>query len=185
MVDLNDNNQISESKNNRMFQNTSKFYKTLKNSINDKVVMSLLAIGFVSFLMSASYIDKEMNFLFFIFNTILFVSFAAILNSHWFKFLNIETSYRFKDNIFRDVIISVLCFGIAVEAAFSSTLFVPIFGKVISTTIMLFCYLWLVLGFAMTCHILILKHDIIENRNDRKVHKTSKSEAEAETNQTV
>ena len=135
--------------------------------------------------MSASYIDKEMNFLFFIFNTILFVSFAAILNSHWFKFLNIETLYRFKDNIFRDVIISVLCFGIAVEAAFSSTLFVPIFGKVISTTIMLFCYLWLVLGFAMTCHILILKHDIIENHNDRKVHKTSKSEAEAETNQTV
>ena len=42
--------------------NISKFYKTLKNSINNKVVMSLLAIGFVSFLMSASYIDKEMNF---------------------------------------------------------------------------------------------------------------------------
>ena len=162
--------------------NTSKFYKTLKNSINDKVVMPLLTIGFVSFLMSASYIDKEMNFLFFIFNTILFVSFVAILNSHWFKFLNIETSYRFKDNIFRDAIISGLCFGIALETAFSSTLLVPIFGKVISTTIMLFFYLWLVLGFAMTCHILILKHDIIENFD---VHKTSEFEAEAETNQKV
>lgn len=179
MINLSDNNQIFNS------QKIHKFYKTLKNSINNKVVMSLLAIGFVSFLMSASYIDKEMNFLFFIFNTILFVSFVAILNSHWFKFLNIETSYRFKDNIFRDVIISVLCFGIAVETAYYSTLLVPIFGKLISTIIMLFFYLWLVLGFAMTCHILILKHDIIEKNNDCKVHETSEGEAEVETNHKV
>ena len=34
----------------------------------------------------------------------------------------------------------------------------------------------------MTCHILILKHDIIENLD---VHKTSEFEAEAETNQKV
>lgn len=178
---MNGNKNMSDLINDNQNSYTIKnFYEKLKKSVNNKVVMFFVTVGFVFFLMSASFVDKEMNVWFYIFNTSLFVSFVAILNSHWFKLLNIETSYRFKDNLFRDVIISILCFGIAVDTAFSSTLLVPIFGKLISTTIMLFCYLWLIFGFAMTYHILILKHDIIENRNDRNVHKTSEGEGRAE-----
>lgn len=165
MSDLINNNQNSYT--------TKNFYEKLKKPVNNKVVMFFVTVGFVFFLMSASFVDKEMNVWFYIFNTSLFVSFVAILNSHWFKLLNIETSYRFKDNLFRDAIISILCFGIAVETAFSISLFTSVFGQIINTIIMFVCYLCLIFGFSMTCHILILKHDIIENRNDRKVHKTS------------
>lgn len=166
------NNQTIKTQNSKKNLIPHKFYENLKRFVNNKVVMFSVSLGFICFLMSASYVDKEMNFLFYIFNTCLFVSFAAILNSHWFNLLNIETSYRFKDNIFRDVVISCLCIGITIETAFSSSLFTPIFGKVINTIIVFTCYLLVIFAFSMTCHILILKYDVIEN---------NKSEAKSET----
>ena len=156
-----------------------KFYENLKSGVNNKVIMFLVSLGFICFLMSASYVDKEVKFLLYIFNTCLFVSFVAILNSHWFNLLNIETSYRFKDNIFRDVVISCLCFEITVETAFSSSLFTPIFGKVINTIIVFTCYFLVVFAFSIICHILILKYDVIENN---KSEAKSETESKAELN---